>query len=103
VVGPIYTEAEPESNEGGSVNLILTLYGEGQSVLINWANVCYVESRGADGEDLYARIHFNVAAGMGALSVEVVEDIDDIASMLQAEGESIMEVDEEQDEDKDKV
>jgi hypothetical protein len=82
------------------VNLILTLYDEKQSVLINWANVCYVESRGADGEDLHARLHFNVTAGIGAMTVEVVEDIDDIASMLEAEDEVVVELDEEDDEDK---
>jgi hypothetical protein len=82
------------------VNLILTLYDEQQRVLINWANVCYVESRGADGEDLHARLHFNVTAGIGAMTVEVVEDIDDIASMLEAEDEVVVELDEEDDEDK---
>jgi hypothetical protein len=81
------------------VNLILTLYGEEQPVLINWNNVCYVDSRGADGEDLHARLHFNVTAGMGAMSVEVVEEIDDITSMLQAEGEVVVEIDEDDDDE----
>jgi hypothetical protein len=80
------------------VNLILTLYDEQQRVLINWNNVSYVDSRGADG-DLHARLHFNVTAGMGAMSVEVVEDIDDITSMLQAEGEVVVEIDEDDDDE----
>jgi hypothetical protein len=63
--------------------------------------VSYVDSRGADGEDLHARLHFNVTAGMGAMSVEVVEDIDDIASMLQAEGEVVVEIDEDEGDDSD--
>ena len=82
------------------MNLILTRYDEERSVLINWANVCYVESRGADGEDLYARVHFNVTAGTGAMSVEVVEDIDDIASMLETDGEVVIEAAEEDDQNK---
>jgi len=90
------------ASEGGIVNLILTLHGDEQRVLVNWNNVCYVESRGADGEDLYARVHFNVTAGTGAMSVEVVEDIDDIASLLEAEGEVVVEVGEDEEEDDEK-
>ncbi len=82
------------------MNLILTAYEEELRVLVNWDNICYVESRGADGEDLHARLHFDVTAGTGALSLEVVEDIDDIASMLEAEGEAVVEL-EDEDEDGD--
>ena len=84
------------------MNLILTAYDEELRVLVNWDNVCYVESRGADGEDLHARLHFDVTAGTGALSLDVVEDIDDIASMLEAEGEPVVELeDEDEDEEGD--
>jgi hypothetical protein len=81
-----------------SVNLILTAYDEETRVLVNWSNVCYVELRGADGEDMHARLHFNVTAGTGAMSLDVVEDIDDIASMLETEGEAVIEL-EDEDED----
>jgi hypothetical protein len=82
------------------VNLILSLHGGAeQRVLVNWDNVCYVESRGADGEVLHARVHFNGTAGVGAMSIDVVEDIDDTASLLEDEGEAVVEVGDERDED----
>lgn len=83
------------------MNLILTLYDEERSVLVNWNNVCYVETQGADGEDLHARVHFNVTAGTGDKVIEVRESLDDIASLLEAEGEAVLELDEE-DEDEQK-
>jgi hypothetical protein len=83
------------------MNLILTAYDDELRVLVNWNNVCYVEARGADGEDLHARLHFNVTAGAGAMSLDVVEDIDDIASMLEAEGEAVVELEDEDEEDED--
>ena len=84
------------------MNLILTAYDGEQRVLVNWNNVCYVDLRGADGEDLHARLHFNVTAGTGALSLEVVEDIDDLASMLESDSEVVVELeDEDEDETED--
>ena len=81
------------------MNLILTLYDSGVRILVNWANVCYVETRGADGEEPHARIFFNVTAGTGAKEIEVEEDLDDIASMLEEEGESVFELDDEEEDE----
>lgn len=77
------------------MNLILTQYDDDRQILINWDNICYVEGQGADGEDLHARIHFNVTAGTGAKNIDVRESIDDIASMLEEEGEAVLELDDE--------
>ncbi len=76
----------------GRINLSLATYDGGERILVNWDTVCYVEPRGAAGEDVHARLHFTVTAGMGAMGVEVVEDIDAIASMLEAEGEAVVEL-----------
>jgi hypothetical protein len=88
--------------EGGIVNLILTLHGDEQRVLANWNNVCYVESRGSDGENLHARVHFNGSGGVAAMSVAVMEDIDEIASLLEAADEVVVEVGEDGDDEGDK-
>ena len=80
------------------MNLLLTTSNGNDRVLVNWNTVCYVESRGTDGEAVHARLHFTVTAGIGALSVEVVEGLDDIASMLEAEGGVVVEL-EDEDED----
>jgi hypothetical protein len=75
------------------MNFIFTsFYDNDKRVLINWDNVCYAESRGADGEEPHARIYFNVAGRTDPMAVEIVEDIDDITLMLEEEGEAVIEV-----------
>jgi len=80
---------------------MLTRHGDELRILVNWNNVCYVESQGDDGEDLHARVHFSAAAGMASMSVEVVEDIDDIASLLEAANEAVVELNGEDEDDGD--
>jgi hypothetical protein len=76
---------------------ILTASDDDQRLLVNWNNGCSVASRGADEETLHARLHFDVTVGTGALSIDLVEDIDEIAELLQAAREVVVEIDEEDD------